>query len=868
VDKYRYRFFEDVTDIIRTLKDKLLNAGYFKKLGGITAEDEKNRSKKATEIAYSYLIQFILYKTLVDNGFPGFEHDFTKKANAVYKNLKRESYNEVLMILEGISEQISRNIYKPFHQEQSLILAEVRDILHSGEDSLTSTAPFLDIFFLIKRYDFANVQNDIFGAVYENYLKELYDERLGQYFTDPDVVNFMIEEIGFTAKEINRRKHKDISIIDPSCGSGTFLYSAIREIVKAGKTETEADSGRIEAGILDNAFGLDIAEFPLYLAEMSILMRMLPLILNEKYNNPVDKKLRLYVTEDSLSEFIEEVGDGDQATLDLGWKYHGFMRDEHDLLEAKQSLSELVDDRNGKQIPRRRFDFVIGNPPYIGYNESSQSVGVKLFKMMREGSVKLSNIYGWNLHSAPSRQKKYPPKPNLYAFFLALGFALLKNNGRLCYIIPQSLLTEPDYDVVRYQLSNVYTIESLITFAGKLFVGRGTRQTKEVHTSSLIILVTKKRPSPDHAVECLQLQEVDGDVRDVIANLRKNRRTLARSVPQSELRENVGNWNFITWDAADAKLYTLYKKHSESMTVYSEHRLARARFGKPFFFDVGFILDRHKESDEREKGMWGLVDFKDFVNFANFRPTKFYPSSEDDIHLPKNSQGYQALAPKHKLLWEKSRRMKFYYTDASVVPSMSHCQIISSDNRDEIFFLFAVLNSSITRRIFEAMFSLGNEKVGMFVVVSRIKDFVRPPLIDTPKKNATKTKIVELVGKALAMEGRLLSDVVAVDTLMQRVDDVRVNGRQLTLSRNEHELSFPIDRGYAGVAESALRAHFSEESGFVPANRAISIRELKSLPAFDEAAQSAVLDQVDEMVLDLYGVTRAERTRLRKHDRD
>ena len=33
---------------------------------------------------------------------------------------------------------------------------------------------------------------------------------------------------------------------------------------------------------------------------MSILMRMLPLILTEKYNNPVDKKLRLYVTEDSL----------------------------------------------------------------------------------------------------------------------------------------------------------------------------------------------------------------------------------------------------------------------------------------------------------------------------------------------------------------------------------------------------------------------------------------------------------------------------------------------------------------------------------------------------------------------------------------
>lgn len=129
------------------------------------------------------------------------------------------------------------------------------------------------------------------------------------------------------------------------------------------------------------------------------------------------------------------------------------MRDEGDVSEMKQSLADSVDERSGTRCPRRRFDFVIGNPPYIGYNEASKSLGVKLFRMMKNGSAKLSKIYGWNLHSAPGRQKKYPPKPNLYAFFLALGFALLKKNGRFCYIIPQTVLTEPDYDVVRYHLS-------------------------------------------------------------------------------------------------------------------------------------------------------------------------------------------------------------------------------------------------------------------------------------------------------------------------------------------------------------------------------------------------------------------------------
>ncbi len=261
--------------------------------------------------------------------------------------------------------------------------------------------------------------------------------------------------------------------------------------------------------------------------------------------------------------------------------------------------------------------------------------------------------------------------------------------------------------------------------------------------------------------------------------------------------------------------------------------------------------------------MWGLVNFKDFVNFTKFRPTIFYPCSEDDIELPKNSQGYEALYHRHKLLWEKSRRIKFYYSDADVVPSMSHCQIISSDSKDEIFFLFALLNSSITRRIFEAMFSLGNEKVGMFVVVSRLKDFVRPPLIDTPPKSTAKKKIIRLVGRALAMEERLLSEFVDIDTLVHSVDDVRVNGRQLVLTHDGRELSFPIAPGSADLVEAALRRHFREDPRILLANRSISVRELKSLPAFDETAQSKLLEQVDEMVFDLYAAPHADRPRLR-----
>ncbi|MGC2665466.1 MAG: hypothetical protein WA305_15330 [Candidatus Acidiferrales bacterium] len=346
--------------------------------------------------------------------------------------------------------------------------------------------------------------------------------------------------------------------------------------------------------------------------------------------------------------------------------------------------------------------------------------------------------------------------------------------------------------------------------------------------------------------------------------MRGNRTVLGRSVHQSQLRANIDNWNFITWDAKLAKLYLQYKQQSESMAVYSEHSLAEQCFGTRFYFDVGFILDHSKETSKPTKGTWGLVDFKDFVNFTAFRPTTFYPCTEEDIGLPRNSQGYEALYRKHKLLWEKSRRMKFYYTDADVVPSMSHCQIISSDSKEEIFFLFAVLNSSLTRRIFEAMFSLGNEKVGMFVAITRLKDFVRPLLVDTPAKASAKRKIVDLVGKALAMEERTLGEFVDIDTLMHRVDDVRMNVRRLVLTHGNGELSFPVARGSADLIDATLRARFGDDSGLlIPSDRAISVRELRSLPAFDESAQSAVLEEIDELLLGLYEIRPADRARLR-----
>ena len=128
------------------------------------------------------------------------------------------------------------------------------------------------------------------------------------------------------------------------------------------------------------------------------------------------------------------------------------MRDESELKKLKEDLLDTK---------RKKFDFVIANPPYIGYNQCSKA-GVKYFKLISEKEAKLNNVFGVNLHSTPDRHKKYSPKPNLYTFFLALNNVLLKQSGKFCFIIPQTLLTAGDLDVIRYFLGKNFQIQKLI----------------------------------------------------------------------------------------------------------------------------------------------------------------------------------------------------------------------------------------------------------------------------------------------------------------------------------------------------------------------------------------------------------------------
>ncbi len=738
------------------------------------------------------------------------------------------------------------------------------ELYHEPINELHDVSPWLDIFVFIKKYNFAEIRNEIFGYIYENYLKVLYeDAKKGQYFTDPAVVNFMLEQIGWTAENIKERLSKDeeqISLIDPACGSGTFLYSAVDTLVRTIGSDTEQLAKKLKELVNKNIFGLDIAEFPLYLAEMNILMRMLTLIINEKYNNPIEKKIKVFKTRDSISEFMDTAlrntaNDIDVAAqkrngqmflfkekLDLG--YSSYVRDEDDLKEMKDSLE------NRTRCPRRRFDFVIANPPYVGYNECSKQ-GVLIFKLIKPGKDKranLNNIYGVNLHSIPNRNKKYSPKPNLYAFFIALGLALLKDNAKLCYIIPQTLLTAGELDVLRYHLAKFTTIEKIITFSGKMFIGRGLKQNRPVATSSLILVARRAQSDGLNYVEIINCKETTTEIETTLQNINSGKGIDEKKILQGKLLENVSNWNFIKHEKPFLEFYDMYCKTTEKISIYYEHNQAMHYFKSKFYFDGSFNIPTKEIQTDRTRDIdyWEIPTVKSRGFLASVKG--YYPKNKK-IKIAEGSQGMIMLNTKYKVIWRYANPDKFLFIKGENVFLRFQQFCIASDSKGEILFLLSLLNSKITNFLIDRLLKSENEK-DVLLGIKAVKEFVKVPKI-TENNLFAKDEIIKRTEEMLALEEIKLSDLVDFSkVMMQKFDTVLVKGNNLILCKDKKENGLKIKCDKNLVEKIIAEKYQNNNLGFE--HDQIILSELKNLPAIDFEKQAALKDYIDDLVFALY----------------
>lgn len=114
---------------------------------------------------------------------------------------------------------------------------------------------------IIESYDLSGVKEDVLKELYQELIDPTTRHDLGEYYTPDWLAHMMVKEV--------LEENPDVSILDPACGSGSFLYFSILEKKEAGKTLNE---------ILSQVMGIDIHPLAVLTAKTNYLMAIKDLI--------------------------------------------------------------------------------------------------------------------------------------------------------------------------------------------------------------------------------------------------------------------------------------------------------------------------------------------------------------------------------------------------------------------------------------------------------------------------------------------------------------------------------------------------------------------------------------------------------------
>jgi len=291
----------------------------------------------------------------------------------------------------------------------------------------------LRILFALNRYNFAQVDRDLLGKLYEQYLDPGQRKRLGEFYTPEEVIDYILKGVGYTADQQIEGK----LLLDPACGSGGFLVRAIKALVDRLKAKGfDADTILREAQ--RSIYGFDVNPFAAHLAETNLLFQVIDLLNEAKKANPdfwMDK-FNIFVT-DSLR--LPEQAQPGQTSF-LGPVESAYVEDAQIVTQIKA--------RQG--VFSEGFNFVVGNPPYV-HTESITSRYKK----------RLAGDYG----------DIYEGRFDLYIFFLGLGISLLNpKSGKLGFIVPgKFLVTENGGKLRQYILDKVAVRQMVDVSQSKVF---------------------------------------------------------------------------------------------------------------------------------------------------------------------------------------------------------------------------------------------------------------------------------------------------------------------------------------------------------------------------------------------------------------
>jgi len=253
------------------------------------------------------------------------------------------------------------------------ILGDKKDLISQLPFQSNLIVDFIrDFIDLAEDYNFKKLPYDVIGRIFECLINEEERHKLGQYFTP----SFVVDLINCFCLRTGHER-----VLDPSCGSGTFLVRAyFRKRKLTNKKHPE---------LLKEIYGIDISPYAVHLASSNMAIR--------------DLRYKAYPRV-ILGDFFE-----------IGYR-------------AKEKV--MGPDGNPEKVEFSNFDVVIGNPPYTRQEEMDD-----FYPGLKEKAWELARKE-WNV--------KVSKRSSIFAYFFYHGAKLLKESGYFGYITSNSWL-DVDY---------------------------------------------------------------------------------------------------------------------------------------------------------------------------------------------------------------------------------------------------------------------------------------------------------------------------------------------------------------------------------------------------------------------------------------
>lgn len=115
------------------------------------------------------------------------------------------------------------------------------------------------------RFDWSTVDQDVLKVLYESVIGTETRKRLGEYYTPDWLAEAMVAEVIPTPLEMR--------VLDTACGSGTFLFHAIRAYIAAAEKRSRP-AQEILAGVTDHVLGMDLHPVAVTLARVTYLLAL------------------------------------------------------------------------------------------------------------------------------------------------------------------------------------------------------------------------------------------------------------------------------------------------------------------------------------------------------------------------------------------------------------------------------------------------------------------------------------------------------------------------------------------------------------------------------------------------------------------